>query len=81
MNQPSKSAEAPRLRTPILYKHPHAPEGPASDEHLYYLEGSHLLGDDGEGTVDGSHPTDLGFARQAAAFAKVLEPILTPMAK
>jgi proteasome lid subunit RPN8/RPN11 len=37
MTEPSKSAEAARLRTPILYKHPHAPEGPASDEHLYYL--------------------------------------------
>src|SRR5947208_2105261 len=29
---------------------------------IYYLEGANLLGDDGEGTVDGSHPTDLGFA-------------------
>ena len=28
---------------------------------LYYLPGAVQLGDDGEGTVDGSHPTDLGF--------------------
>jgi hypothetical protein len=43
---------------------------------VYYLEGGNLLGDDGEGTVDGSHPTDLGFARQAAEFERVLRPIL-----
>jgi hypothetical protein len=43
---------------------------------LYYLKGDDLLGDDGEGTVDGSHPTDLGFTRQAAEFEKVLRPIL-----
>ncbi|GIW79235.1 MAG: hypothetical protein KatS3mg105_1042 [Gemmatales bacterium] len=43
---------------------------------LYYLEGENLLGDDGEGTVDSSHPTDLGFLRQADAFLKVLRPLL-----
>ena len=44
--------------------------------HIYYLEGANLLGDDGEGTVDGSHPTDLGFVRQAAEFERVLRPVL-----
>lgn len=44
--------------------------------HLYYLKGDDLLGSDGEDTVDGSHPTDLGFTRQAAAFQKVLRKIL-----
>jgi lysophospholipase L1-like esterase len=39
---------------------------------LYYLPGAAQLGDDGEGTVDGSHPTDLGFQRMADAFAPVL---------
>ena len=43
---------------------------------LYYIAGDDLLGDDGEGTVDGSHPTDLGFTRQAEAFAKTLGPLL-----
>lgn len=43
---------------------------------LYYINGKQLLGDDGEGTVDSSHPTDLGFMRQAKAFHKVLKPIL-----
>jgi hypothetical protein len=45
-------------------------------EHLHYLPGEHLLGDDGEAAVDGSHPTDLGFLRQAEAFQKVLAPLL-----
>jgi hypothetical protein len=39
---------------------------------LYYLPGAGQLGDDGEDTVDGSHPTDLGFVRMADAFAPVL---------
>ena len=43
---------------------------------LHYLPGEHLLGDDAEGTVDSSHPTDLGFLRQAEAFAKVLRPLV-----
>jgi hypothetical protein len=43
---------------------------------LYYIPGEHLFGDDGEGSVDGSHPTDLGSFRQAAIFAQVLEPLL-----
>jgi hypothetical protein len=43
---------------------------------LHYLAGAHLLGDDGEGTVDSSHPNDLGFMRQADAHARVLGPLL-----
>ena len=43
---------------------------------LYYIPGENLLGDDGDGTVDSSHPNDLGFRRQADAFAKVLKPLL-----
>lgn len=43
---------------------------------LYYLEGERLLGEDNEGTVDSSHPTDLGFFRQAEAFEPVLREIL-----
>jgi hypothetical protein len=46
------------------------------DKHLFYLTGDKLIGDDGEGTVDGSHPTDLGFMRQADAFAEALAPLL-----
>jgi hypothetical protein len=43
--------------------------------HLRYLAGEHLLGDDGEGTVDSSHPTDLGFMRQADSFEAALKPL------
>lgn len=43
---------------------------------LAYLSGEELLGDDGEGTVDSSHPTDLGFVRQADAFERALVPLL-----
>jgi lysophospholipase L1-like esterase len=43
---------------------------------LYYIPGEHLLGDDGEGSTDGSHPNDLGFTRQADIFAQVLGPLL-----
>jgi len=39
---------------------------------LSYLEGAKQLGDDGEGAVDGSHPTDLGFMRMADVFAPAI---------
>ncbi|WP_158963355.1 SGNH/GDSL hydrolase family protein [Myroides fluvii] len=32
-------------------------------QNIYYLDVEHLLGTDHEGTSDGVHPTDLGFAR------------------
>jgi hypothetical protein len=43
---------------------------------LTYLPGDPQLGDDGEATVDGSHPTDLGFVRMADAFESALRPLL-----
>ncbi len=48
----------------------------AGVKNLHYLKAETLLGDDGEGTTDGSHPSDLGFVRQAEAFAKPLRQIL-----
>lgn len=48
----------------------------AGIENLHYLRGEELLGADGEDTVDASHPTDLGFLRQAEAFTGALRPIL-----
>lgn len=48
----------------------------AGVKNLHYLKGDHLLGDDNEGTVDSSHPNDLGFMRQADAFAEALAPLL-----
>ncbi|MCH7725377.1 MAG: SGNH/GDSL hydrolase family protein [Planctomycetes bacterium] len=43
---------------------------------VYYLEGGDLIGNDGEATVDGSHPTDLGFMRMADVFESALRPLL-----
>ncbi|MFN3409951.1 MAG: SGNH/GDSL hydrolase family protein [Limisphaerales bacterium] len=45
--------------------------------HLHYVKGDGLLGRDGEGTVDGSHPNELGFTRQAEALARALRPLLS----
>jgi lysophospholipase L1-like esterase len=39
---------------------------------LHYLKGDRLLGADSEGTVDGSHPNDLGMMRYAEALRPVL---------
>jgi hypothetical protein len=43
---------------------------------LSYLEGTKLLGEDGDDTVDSSHPSDLGFMRQAEAMRPVIEAAL-----
>jgi len=43
---------------------------------LHLIDGSKLIGADGEGTVDGCHPTDLGMMRQAEALAPRLRTIL-----
>ena len=48
----------------------------AGVKNLYYIPGDHLLGDDGEATVDGVHPTDLGFLRMADTIGPVLGGIL-----
>jgi len=48
----------------------------AGEKHIGYLDGEKLLALDGEDTVDGSHPTDLGFVHQADAFQAALEPLL-----
>ena len=43
---------------------------------LYYMDGDHLLGNDGEAATDGSHPSDLGMVRYADAYEPVLRSIL-----
>lgn len=45
---------------------------------LYYLEARDMLGHDGEGTVDGCHPNDLGMSRQGEVFGRALQKILRP---
>lgn len=44
--------------------------------HLYYMSNTGMLGTDGEGTVDGVHPNDLGMMRHAEAFSASLRRIL-----
>jgi hypothetical protein len=46
-------------------------------EYLHYVEGAAYLGEDSEGTVDGTHPNDLGFMRMAEALAPVVRPLLS----
>lgn len=45
-------------------------------EGLHLLAGAELLGDDDEGTTDGSHPNDLGMMRQAVQVIAALRPLL-----
>jgi lysophospholipase L1-like esterase len=48
----------------------------AGDTAVYYVPTGSLLGRDGEDTVDGTHPTDLGFLRMAEGMAPVLRETL-----
>lgn len=48
----------------------------AGDKKLHYLVGDLQIGLDGEATVDGSHPTDLGMLRYAEVYEKALRDIL-----
>ena len=45
-------------------------------KHLLYIRGDQLLGSDGEATVDGIHPTDLGFIRIAESITPILSSLL-----
>ncbi|MBT3606481.1 MAG: hypothetical protein HN521_25700, partial [Candidatus Latescibacteria bacterium] len=44
---------------------------------IHCLDGATLLGADGDDTVDGSHPTDLGFKRQADRFVEKIGQIMS----
>ncbi len=48
----------------------------AGVENLHYVAGAELFGDDGEATLDGVHPSDVGFMRQANAMEPVLRGLL-----
>jgi lysophospholipase L1-like esterase len=45
-------------------------------KNVFYLNGEGLLGSDGEGATDGSHPNDLGMMRYADAYEPVLRAML-----
>ena len=47
----------------------------AGYKNLYYLPTDHLIGDDYEGTVDGTHPTDVGFERMVQIIQPKIEAI------
>jgi lysophospholipase L1-like esterase len=46
------------------------------DPHLHLVPAADLVGSDGEGTVDGVHPTDLGFIRMADRMEPLLRRLL-----
>ena len=48
----------------------------AGVQNIHLVSSEYLLGLDGEGTVDGSHPTDLGFFRMADLLTPVLRPLI-----
>lgn len=48
----------------------------AGVENLHLLAGEDLLGRDGDGATDGSHPNDLGMWRQANAVSAAVRPLL-----
>lgn len=48
----------------------------AGDVNLHYLAHDGLLGSDDEATVDGSHPTDLGFTRMVGRLLPVLNALI-----
>jgi lysophospholipase L1-like esterase len=45
-------------------------------KNIYYIPGGNLIGNDGEGTIDGVHPTDLGFMRMVSVFEPLLNKII-----
>ena len=48
----------------------------SGDKNLYILANTGMLGDDGDGTVDGVHPNDLGMMRHAGIFIPYLKNLL-----
>jgi hypothetical protein len=48
----------------------------AGVKNLHFLSNQGMLGADGEGTVDGCHPNDLGMMRQAEVFITAIKPLL-----
>jgi lysophospholipase L1-like esterase len=53
----------------------------AGDKNLSYVAAPRLLGSDGEDTVDGTHPSDLGFFRMAAGITPAVQAALRSQRK
>ena len=45
-------------------------------KNLYFIKEDHFLGTDHEGTVDGTHPNDLGFDRMLTKYKPAIGKIL-----
>lgn len=69
-----KIADDMKLRNKIFEKHIQTLM--RNDDNLYFLNGEGLLGEDHEGTIDGTHPNDLGFERMTQKIQPVLKNIL-----
>lgn len=48
----------------------------SGEKNLYYIPADDLIGHDSEGTVDGTHPTDVGFSRMIDIIAPKIKEIL-----
>lgn len=68
--RPTKAADVARANASL--REIHEARRKAGDRHITLVPSTTLLGADGDGTVDDSHPTELGFARMADG----LEPYL-----
>lgn len=49
----------------------------AGDVHLHFYNGEELIGTDHEATVDGIHPTDLGFMRIAVKLTPIIKELVS----
>jgi hypothetical protein len=45
-------------------------------KNIFYISSENLIGEDSEATIDGVHPTDLGFMRMVSIFEPLLKKIL-----
>ena len=73
----SEDAVADRLKRRDFQQHEVERRRAAGDDRIFFHDGADLLGDDfDECTVDGAHPTDLGFLRIAHGLAPVLARVL-----
>ncbi len=48
----------------------------ARQANVHFIDGTSMLGDDGEAAVDGTHPTDVGFLRMAQVLGPQLQVIM-----
>ena len=71
-----QTADAERRREIILTTYRHALD--AGDRNVYYIDGSTLFGEKDRDlcTVDGAHPTDIGFLRMADGMEPLLRKLL-----